>query len=136
MLLSESEWLYVGLEGAKSIKPLIKKPSVVLNFGESLFAVYPAYPKRDQMGQIPEEAYDPTSRWSPPPGVVPRWQLSEGLLAVSSVHNGNRTGKTQFAAPRGGGPGSIDHFQYGLAGNTSGRGYMSLSGNWVWKASR
>jgi hypothetical protein len=99
MLLSGDQWLYVGLDGAKSIKPLISYPSYVVNLGDALFVVLPSSrsepvkPKRDQMGEVPARIYDPTGRWRPSSEIVPRLALREGLIAVSD----KRTGKCGYA---------------------------------------
>lgn len=96
LLINSDQWVYVGKQGATTHPPMIDDLRLVINQGDSLFALFSIARSsaRDSFGPIPT-MFDPTDRWAPPDGVHARRMLSEGLIAVT------RDGKWGFADRQG-----------------------------------
>lgn len=91
MLTSADKWCFVGSRNQQIIDPFTDDLFSVHNYGESLFAIIEKGTPLDHQGSIPSFVYDPSRRWNPEPGVLPRSYLKEGLIVIS------KEGKSGFA---------------------------------------
>jgi len=91
LLTSADKWCFVGSKGQRIIAPFTDDLFSVHNYGESLFAISEKTIGIDHQGTPPSFVYDPSGRWKPEPGVLPRASLTEGLIVIS------KDGKSGFA---------------------------------------
>jgi len=91
MLTSAEKWCFVGSKSQRIIDPFTDDLFSVHNYGESLFAIIEKGTPIDHQGSIPSFVYDPSGRWKPEPGVLPRTYMKEGLIVIS------KDGKSGFA---------------------------------------
>lgn len=91
LLTSADKWCFVGSKGQRIIAPFTDDLFSVHNYGESLFAISEKSIGIDHQGTPPSFVYDPSGRWKPEPGVLPRASLTEGLIVIS------KDGKSGFA---------------------------------------
>lgn len=91
MLTSADKWCFVGSKSQRIIDPFTGDLFSVHNYGESLFAIFEKGVRSDHQGKPPSFIYDPSGRWKPEPGMVPRAYMKEGLIVIS------KDGKSGFA---------------------------------------
>lgn len=100
LLTSADKWCFVGAKGQRIVAPFTDDLFRVFNYGESLFAILEKGIGMDLQGIPPSFIYDPSGRWKPEPGVLPRSYMKEGLIVISKEGKSgfaNRDGSTVIA---------------------------------------
>ncbi len=110
LLVSNSEWCFVGLDEIRVLEPLTTDSLKIVNFGLSLFGIYTGNTRR----HLPELVFDPLDHWKMRSEFSPRGPFSDGLISVLKGNHwgfADRKGKIVIEPHYE----SVHHFSEGLA---------------------